>query len=239
MTRAHRLSTVELRAQDVNTADLVNKKTWYTMTEEYKIWDCADTSVFLWFRGRAGTGKTSELSKIVGFLDESESVLVDKVAYFCPKTSSRPATILRSIIIQLLLSCQSRFNLLDDIQKNDMLSLTEPEHPTGVGDLWNLLQSLLQPCLERKVCLVLDGIDALHSEDLKGFATTLHRIWSTIKSESTKHSTRGYWLKILITSRPNVQLAYIFGKETMIDPDTEISGIHSVLVRVLELLIFS
>ena len=240
MTRVQRVALPELCPQDVSTADSVNKETWYLMTEEYKIWERADNSRFLWFRGRAGTGKTSEILRIIRSFDEGESDLVDKVAYFCPKMPSRPVTILRSMIIQLGRSSQSRINLLDDTQKSNMLSLIEPENSTGIRVLWDLFQSLLQPCSDRKVCLVLDGIDALHSEDLRGFATNLHRIWNNARSESTVRSNREFWFKVLITSRPNVQLAEIFKNEKMIDPDTERSGprsIHSVLVGVFEMLI--
>lgn len=236
MTRAERVSIPELRDHDASIANLVNKGTWYTTTEEYKIWECADTSVFLWFRGQSGTGKTSEVSKILRFIDEGESDLVDKVAYFCPKTSLRSTTVLRSIVMQLGRSSLARFDLLDDTQKSVMLSLTEPEYSADIKVLWDLFQSLAQPCWDRKVCLVLDGVDTLHSADLKGFAITLHRIWSTTKSESTRRSTKDSWFKVLITSRPNVQLAEIFRNETLIDPDTEISGSNSDLLSVFELL---
>ena len=240
MTRVQRVALSELCAQDVSTADSVNKETWYLMTEEYKIWERADTSRFLWFRGRAGTGKTSEISRIIRSFDKGESHAVDKIAYFCPKMSSRPVTILRSMIIQLGRSSQSRVNLLDDTQKSNMLSLIEPENSTDTRVLWDLFQSLLQPCSERKVYLVLDGIDALHSEVLREFATNLNRIWNNALSESTVRSNREFWFKVLITSRPNVQLAEIFKNEKMIDPDTERLGpgsIHSLLVGVFEMLI--
>ena len=182
MTRVRRVALSELSAQDVSTADSVNKETWYLMTEEYKIWEREDTSRFLWFRGRAGTGKTSEISRIIRSFDEDGRDLVDKVAYFCPKMPSSPVTILRSMIIQLGRSSQSRVSLLDDTQKSDMLALIEPENSTDISVLWGLFRSLLQPCADRKVCLVLDGIDALHSEDLKGFATNLYRIWNYARS---------------------------------------------------------
>lgn len=232
MTRIQRVALSELCAQDVSTADSVNKDTWYLMTEEYKTWERADTSRFLWFRGRAGTGKTSEILRIVRSFDEGESDPVDKVAYFCPKIPSRAVTVLRSMIIQLGRSSQSRVDLLDDTQKSDLLSLIDAENSTGIRVLWGLFQSLLQPCSDRKLCLVLDGVDALHSEDLKGFATNLHRIWNNARSESTMRSNREFWFKVLITSRPNVQLAETFKNEKMIDPDTERSGpwnIHSLM----------
>ena len=228
MTRVQRVALSELCAQDVSIADSVNKDTWYLMTEEYKIWERADTSRFLWFRGRAGTGKTSEISRIIHSFDEGERDPVDKVFYFCPKIPLKAVSILRSMIIQLGRSSRSRVDLLDDTQKSDLLSLIEPENSTGIRVLWGLFQSLLQPCSDRKVCLVLDGMDALHSEDLKGFATNLHRIWNEARSESTRRSNREFWFKVLITSRPNVQLAEIFKNETMIDPDTERSGAWSV-----------
>lgn len=240
MTRVQHVALSELCAQEISTVDSVNKETWYLMTEEYKIWERADTSRFLWFRGREGTGKTSEVSRIIRSFDEGESDAVDKVAYFCPKTPSRPVTILRSMIIQLGRSSQSRINLLDDTEKSNMLSLIESENSTGIRVLWDLFQSLLQASSDRKVCLVLDGIDALHSEDLRRFATSLYRIWNNARSESTIRSNRGSWFKVLITSRPNVQLAEIFKNERMIDPDTERSGqrsVHSALVGVFEMLI--
>ena len=238
MTRVQRVALSELCTPDVSTADLVNKETW--MTKEYEIWERADTSEFLWFRGPAGIGKTSEISRIIRSFDEGESDAVDRVAYFCPKMTSRPVTILRSMILQLGRSSQSRVNLLDDTQKSNMLSLIEPENSTDTRVLWDLFQSLLQSSLDRKVCLVLDGIDALHSEDLGGFAANLHRVWNIARSGSTMRSNREFWFKVLITSRPNVQLAEIFKNEKMIDPDTERSGprsIHSVLVGVFEMLI--
>ena len=233
MTRAHRISIPELRDQDVSAADLFYKRTWYTETEEYKIWENADTSVFLWFRGRSGTGKTPEVSRILRCLDEDESNCIDKVAYFCPKISSRPGVILRSFVIQLARSNQSRFNLLTDIQKSEMLSLIEPEYSTEIGVLWKLFQILLQPCLNRSVCLILDGIDTLYSEDLRKFATTLHSVFNNAKSKSNTGLARACCFRVLITSRPNVELAEILRNETMIDPDTEKSGpgsIHYALV---------
>ena len=233
MTRARCISIPELRDQDVSAVDSDNKRTWYTETEEYKIWKHADTSVFLWFRGRSGTGKTPEVSRILRCLDEDESDCIDKVAYFCPKTSSRPRVILRSFVIQLARSNQSRFNLLTDIQKSEMLSLIEPEYSTRIEVLWQLFQVLLQPCMDRSVCLILDGIDALYSKDLRKFAATLHSVFNNTKSRSNTGLARTCCFRVLITSRPNVELAEIFRKETMIDPDTEKSGpgsIHSVLV---------
>ena len=144
------------------------------------------------------------------------------------------------MIIQLGRSRPSRVDLLDDTQKSNLLSLIEPEDSTHTRVLWDLFQSLLQPCSDRKVFLVLDGIDALHSEDLRGFATNLHRIWNYARSESTMSSNRGFWFKVLITSRPNVQLAELFKNEKVVDPDTERSGpgsIHSVLAGGFEMLI--
>lgn len=226
VTRAQTLALPGLRAQDVITANPVKKEIWYQKTEEYNEWRYTDTSAFLWFRDHSGTSTTAEFMEILRHLDEHESDLVDTVAYFCPKKTSRPVAILRSIIIQLGRSSQSRVELLDDAQKSEMLSLLEPESFTGksIEVLWDLLQSLLQPCSNRKVCLMLDGIDALHTEDLRGFARRLHRISSTARSESDTRSTGDFWSKFLITSRPNVQLAEIFRNEMFIDPDTEISG---------------
>ena len=221
MTHFQHVPISELCAQNVSVVDSVDKETWYLMTEEYKTWERADTSVFLWFRGRARTGKTSQVSKIVR---EGESGSVDRVAYFCPKVSSKPVTILRSIIIQLGRSSQSSVNLLDNTQKSNMLSLIEPENSAGTEVLWDLFQSLLRPFLNRKVCLVLDGIDALHSEDLRQFAKRLHGIWITTQSSPTTPGNGKPWFKVLITSRPNVQLAEIFKNEPMIDPDTERIG---------------
>lgn len=212
------------------------------MTEQYKKWERADTSRFIWFRGRAGTGKTSEISRIIRSFDKGESDLVDKIAYFCPKLASRPVTIIRSLIIQLGRSSQSRIDSLNDTQKSNILSLSEPGNSTDIEVLWGLFQSLLHSCSNRKVCLVLDGIDALHSEDLKGFATNLRRIWKNARSESIIRSNRESWFKVLITSRPNVQLAEIFRNDEMIDPDTERLGpgsIHSVSVGGFEMLISS
>lgn len=226
VTRAQTLALPRLRAQDVITANPVKKEIWYQKTEEYKEWRYTNTSAFLWFRDRSGTGTTSEFVEILRLFDEHESDLIDTVAYFCRKKTSRPVAILRSIVIQLGRSSQSRVEVLDDAQKSDMLSLLEPESSTdkNVEVLWDLLQSLLQPCSNRKVCLMLDGIDALHTENLRGFASRLHRISNTARSESGTRSTGDFWCKLLITSRPNIQLTEIFRNEVFIDPDTEISG---------------
>ena len=229
MTRAQCIGIPELRNQDVSAADSHNKRTWYTETEEYKMWKHADTSVFLWFKGRSGTGKTPEISRILHCLDEDESDCIDKVAYFCPKTSSKPGVILRSLVIQLARGNRSRFNLLTDKQKSEMSSLTEPEYSTDIAVLWNLFRILIQPCLNRTVCLILDGIDVLYSEDLRKFATTLHSIFNDAKSKSNAGLVaRTCCIRFLITSRPNVELAEIFSNEMMIDPDTEKSGLASI-----------
>ena len=162
VTRAQTLALSGLRAQDVSTTNPLKKEIWYQKTEEYNTWKDTDTSTFLWFRDRSGTRTTSEIEEILRLLDERESDLVDKVAYFCPKKSLRQVAILRSVVIQLGRSSQSRVDLLDDAQKSDMLSLIEPESSTGkdIEVLWVLFQNLLRPCSNRKVCLILDGIDA-------------------------------------------------------------------------------
>ena len=152
----------------------------------------SNTSRFLWFRGREGTGKTSEISRIIRSFDEGTSDGVDKVAYFCPKTPSRPVTILRSMIIQLGRSTQSRINLLDNTEKRNMLSLIEPKTSTDTRVLWDLSENLLRVSSDRKVCLVLDGIDALHSEDLNGFATNLYCIWNNARSKPPICSKREF-----------------------------------------------
>ena len=192
MTHVQHLALSELCAQDLSKAGSVNKEIWYLTTEEYKQWERANTSRFLWFRGREGTGKTSEISRIIRSFDEGTSDGVDKVAYFCPKTPSRPVTILRSMIIQLGRSTQSRINLLDNTEKRNMLSLIEPKTSTDTRVLWDLSENLLRVSSDRKVCLVLDGIDALHSEDLNGFATNLYCIWNNARSKPPICSKREF-----------------------------------------------
>ena len=171
MSHFKRLPLSELRAQEDSPANQINKTTWYQMTEEYEIWERSDTSAFLWFRGRSGAGKTSEITEILQLFDEGENGLVATVAYFCPKMPAKIKTVLRSIIIQLGQSSFSWVNSLDCVQKCDILSLIQPENSVGIEKLWNLFQSLLQALSDRKVCLILDGIDALHPEDLRGFTT--------------------------------------------------------------------
>lgn len=77
VTRAQTLALPGLRAQDVITANPVKKEIWYQKTEEYKEWRYTDTSAFLWFRDRSGTGTTSEFVEILRLFDEHESDLID------------------------------------------------------------------------------------------------------------------------------------------------------------------
>jgi Cdc6-like AAA superfamily ATPase len=223
MTRIQQIPLPKIRGQDTSTVNLVNQENWYQRTGEYKKWERADTCEFLWFRGRSGTGKTSETKEILRSFDEVKSELVDTVAYFCPRMSLKSETVLRSMVIQLGRRYQPRVSLLDPTQKSDLLSLIESEISTSVEVLWGLFHSLLQTS-DRKVCIILDGIDALPLEDLRGFATSLHRIWSTARSESITRSTKNFWFKVLVTSRPNIELFEIFRNEMLIDPDTERSG---------------
>ncbi len=227
MYRVQQVDLSKIRAQNTRTVNAVGKEMWYQTTEEYKEWVRRDTSDFLWFRGRSGTGKTSEITRILRHFDEGKSDLVDTIAYFCTRMSSRTNTVLRSIAIQLGLKFHPRFDRLNDAQKYDMLSLVEPECSIVVRVLWNLVRSLLQPCSGRKVCLFLDGIDALHSEDLEDFATNLHGIWSNIRSEPSTSSSRDCWFKVLISSQPNIELAEILRDVNFVDPDTERSGSYS------------
>ena len=227
MNRLQQIDLSKIRAQNISTVIAVGKDTWYQTTEEYKEWIHRDTSDFLWFKGRSGTGKTSEITRILRHFDKGKSDLVDTIAYFCPRMSPRTNTILRSIAIQLGHKFHPRVDRLNNAQKYNMESLFERECSTSVGVLWNLVRSLLQPYSGRKVCLFLDGIDALHPEDLEDFATNLHCIWSNIRSELSTSSSRDCWFKVLISSRPNIELAEILGNVNFVDPDTERSGSYS------------
>ncbi|RDW58337.1 hypothetical protein BP5796_12267 [Coleophoma crateriformis] len=230
MTRIGQVDLYDIRRQDCSIVNQANQQNWYQMTEGYKNWKRSHASEFLWFRGRAGTAKTPEINNILRIFDETENEVVDTIAYFCPRMSLRSKMILRSIVIQLGRSSQSRVSLLGPTQKGDLLSLIEPETSMRVEVLWDLFQSLLDVS-DRNLCLILDGIDALPLEDLGGFAKTLHRIWDITRSKFASRPDRKIWFKVLITSRPNLELLEILGEGMFIDPDIErLECLHSLAV---------
>lgn len=224
MSRLQEGNITEIRGRITSNDNQAAKEKWYRNTREYKEWKGAETSEFIWFRGRTDTGKTLEAANVLHFYDETKGNEVDAIAYFCRRSSERTETILHSIIIQLGRSGESRVESLDDEQKRNLLLLAECSSSIGTELLWGIFQSLLRSYSGRNVCMILDGVDALHSEDLEGFAARLYRIWRSARDAIKSESTKTFWIKLLITSRPHVELAEIFRNESVIDPDTDMLG---------------
>lgn len=225
MTRLKDFSLPEIRAQKpmAYTGNKASSE-WYQTSEEYRKWERSDSFEFLWFRGRSGTGKTAAAAKTIELLDEREPEVVDVVAYFCSQGSLKTEDLLRSIIIQLGRRNESRIRELDNAQKSEMLTVIDSKNTIDAESLWGLFGSLLGACLDRKICLILDGINVMPPKEGERFARRLYRTWKEARSQSSALLNGRFCYKVLVTSHPNVELAEALENATFIDPDTEISG---------------
>ena len=214
----------ELRAQDVKLAASHETAAYYADSKEYTAWRAAEKSAFLWFIHHPEADLLAEMSSIVCSLDESQSDSIAKVAYFCPKTPLKPLAVLRSMVLQLGRSSAINHGALHHEQSRQIMSIFRNEDFSPNEELWSLFESLLQRFSNQDVYLILGGIDSLNSEDLKVFTRRLRRIWSTKESQSASVSSRHSWLKVLISSGPNQQLADTFKSEPSVDPDKERRG---------------
>jgi hypothetical protein len=209
---------------------------WFIKSPEYRTWSSwADTSVrptqFLWYTGRPGTEKTGALTAAVKRLQCTfdESPTLDVVYFFCSPpaetgttfslSSASTAEILRSLIAQFVSRDKQRFHTLPSDDKERIRSTFNPVLELLPQGSWRLIELLLRSRPDRRVHIIIDGLDAIRpEEDRILFTSELRRLWDSIVSEP------GMNLKILITSLPYAHIRDAFAHLPFIDPFTEVMG---------------
>jgi hypothetical protein len=209
---------------------------WFLQSPEYRTWSSwADTSVrptqFLWYTGRPGTGKTGALISVVKELLDTfhASPTLDVVYFFCSpptetgatigRSSTATADILRSLIAQLVCRDKQRFYGLTSDDQERIRSIFNPVLELLHKAFWNLIGLLLRSRPDRRVHIIIDGLDAIRpEEDRILFTNELRRLWDSLVSEPKMN------LKILVTSRPYAPIRDAFAHLPFIDPFTEVMG---------------
>lgn len=229
-----RESLKEIVASRKESPQTQNRISWFRNSHEYRTWsswNATTISQFLWYTGRPGTGKTAALTFIVEELLDTfqASSTVDIVYFFCSLPTKagarigRPSTasleVLRSLIAQLIACDPKRlYNLTCDNQER-IRSVFNPVLDLSPKVFWRTIELLLRSQLERRVYIIIDGLDAIKpEEDRNFFANELRRLLDSLMSEPDMN------FKILVTSPPYASMREAFAHLSFIDPFTEVMG---------------
>ncbi|KAM0446042.1 hypothetical protein ACHAO4_009487 [Trichoderma viride] len=176
---------------------------WFLRNALYQGWESADSPSGLWIQGSPGQGKTMLAKFILDTLEKSVrgSEIPSAVIYFFfydQDESYRTAgAAMRSLIEQILHLAPDAFQIVSqtfDIESSDISD----------NSLRDILKSLLQISEFSTIYCVIDGLDECQNDASRKMLLDL--ITSSRRPLLTRKSGSGPMLKILLTSRPTVDI---------------------------------
>ncbi|OCL11473.1 hypothetical protein AOQ84DRAFT_386815, partial [Glonium stellatum] len=189
---------------------------WLLQHERFREWGDASSSVILWLRGTAGTGKTFLTSKVIDHVQDSlqSSPNHEGFAYFyCNRNEEErrePLSVLRSYVRQLSTATRNP----GDIRKRLRDLCRDARLKGSVLSLGMCKQQLLESVnLYQKTTLVLDALDECEPHSRRELIETIEFVLS--RSERP--------LKVFISSRPDGDIRDRF----LSRPNVEIQATHN------------
>ncbi|KAI9862990.1 MAG: hypothetical protein M1813_004163 [Trichoglossum hirsutum] len=185
---------------------------WILHNGSVRSWLSKDESSVLWIRGSPGQGKTV-LSKFLlnhwNHHPPNSQSNAKIIYFFCYDQDEgfRTATsILRSLIKQLLTNSNLLHHMSDTFDTGSF-------SPDSEDSLWEILQSMFG---DSSLCAIYCIVDALDECDEGSRKRLLGRITRLIQTSAQKRK-RGPILKLLITSRPIMDISVMLSRFPYID----------------------
>ncbi|KAB8240145.1 hypothetical protein BDV35DRAFT_398921 [Aspergillus flavus] len=166
---------------------------WFLQDLKYKDWQDGDKLCLLWIKGGAGKGKTMMSIGVIErlLLSQNNSTLV---TYFFCQNADYELNTLEAIIKGLILQLVNRQEGLKKCLRNrwDNLKNCFVEDVTSWRTLWNILLEMLDQCNDRRVYIIVDGLDECQDDGMADFLRLIVR-------NGLDQPARIKWL---LTSRP-------------------------------------
>lgn len=207
---------------------------WFTKLPEYLAWSSSGYATVLWYADPPGSGKTSLVRNlVVKLLDRQRHNQNIDVAYsLCPLSRSvgqtppqphiLPATILRSIIGQLLSrGDNNRIAEIEATVKSGGKTLVKllGDDDTMLKELWEIftlvLKSTPKPPQNQEVYIVIDAIEEVESNAQVEFSKELLKLWRALQSK------RSCVIRFLIATHPSPEIRDILKDVPFIDKNIE------------------
>lgn len=192
---------------------------WFFRSPQFRLWRDAEKSSGLWIRGSPGQGKSVLAKAVLNHLDQyaqsEPCVKSAKVIYFFCYNQDRDfrtiTCIFRALIVQLLRT--------SDTSVFRHLPLTYQDKPEGfikeatIATLWAIFKNILLDPLHSEVPIycVIDALD--ECEDYDELLSRIQQI-SSIPTNGPANLPN---LKLLVTSRPEVNARRIFSTLVCVD----------------------
>ncbi|RDW63420.1 hypothetical protein BP6252_10965 [Coleophoma cylindrospora] len=211
---------------------------WFLESKQYSTWTSTNNSGssharFLWYTGRPDSGKSAALTYVVDRL-RSSSETIDLIYFFgsipsversrTARSNVTAARVLESLITQLI-HCDSvysygkRLSSLATDDRERLRSISKPALELSSKMLWDLFGRLLRYKMERRVLVIIDGLDAIQpEEDRNRFVRQLRDLWDSLALELSATS------KFLVSSLPYDPIRQAFVNLPFIDPITEVTA---------------
>lgn len=194
---------------------------WFFESPEFVQWQ-SHNSEFLWLFGIPDSGKTV-LSLLLWDrlrLNRRFNNRDDLLVFFCPPTNTMDPTpemqivrILSTLLGQLLRMSSKRLEL---VAKECPFPHVQSQKVPCLDDLWEIFSTSVTVLLERKITIIIDGIDAVRSQEARqSFLNNL----KVLRAEVISRGVAGF--KIFIASRPFEDIKEELGDFLSIEKDKE------------------
>ncbi|KAI8725461.1 hypothetical protein NCS52_00117200 [Fusarium sp. LHS14.1] len=209
------ISNLDFREKQKSIASKRHRDTgqWFWELAAFQRWFRSETGTALWCHGNPGSGKTIMMSTAVTYIEENTGVSDVAIAYvYCdykdPSTLSE-TNIWSSIVRQLVESCQQMPAEISSFREKYLKKRSLPTNKERIS-LMRVLSRLF-----RKTYILVDALDECPEENRDAFIALAGQVQS--------------FAHLLITSRPNLDLATSFGNLRQINVSAHPSDIEVYL----------